>query len=119
MSAQLIGAIMNGLHISCPADITPSFLSSLGPDKITAVDTLSQAVATLQLYFTNPARADPTQWDQCLQCLQVNGIEISHNHWKAQLMTGNQQVNTMQLSILNTCVHQFKHETMNWIDDQC
>ena len=79
----------------------PNFLMDLGLDEAAALNSLSTVVASFNQYFNNPTSLQPSEWDKCLQCLKVNHLIVTNDHWEAKLKDANQSVDAACTTILN------------------
>jgi hypothetical protein len=113
----LVG-IIDGLRTSCPDNRSPVPLTDLNPDETNSLSVLSKAVGALERYFTNPLADTPSEWHQCLRCLKVNHVEITPEHWQAQLLTCGQMTEAAMSSILNKYARDFDKEVMEWVHEK-
>jgi len=117
-ASMLVAAIIDGLRSSCPDNLTPVPFADLNPDETNAMNVLGKAIGTLERYFTDPLAEHPSQWQQCLRCLKTNHIEVTAEHWNAQLLTCGQMTEAAMSSILNKFCRDFDKEVMEWVHDK-
>jgi hypothetical protein len=111
----VVVAIIDGLRSSCPDNRAPVPFADLNPDETNSLNVLGKAIGALERYFTDPTAENPTEWQQCLRCLKVNHVEVTPEHWQAQLLTCGQMVEAAMTTILNKHTHQFDKEVMEWV----
>jgi hypothetical protein len=98
----LVVAVIDGLRTSCPDNRSPIPFADLNPDETNSVNVLGKAIGALERYFTDPLAEHPTEWQQCMRCLKTNHVEITPEHWQAQVLTCGQNTEAAMTSILNT-----------------
>jgi hypothetical protein len=114
----VIVGIINGLRSSCPDNRSPVPFVDLNPDETNSLSILGKAIGALERYFTDPLAEAPTEWQQCLRCLKVNHVEVSPEHWQAQLLTCGQMTEAAMSSILNKYARDFDKEVMEWVHEK-
>ena len=107
---------MEGIQVSIPFTNILGFLRALSPDELECFKTFAAAVASLNRYLMDPSAQNPSQWQQCLCCLQVNHISIIKDDWWAQYHTTNQHMATTCAMILNTMIRNFLSEALHCVD---
>jgi hypothetical protein len=117
-AAQLITAITEGIRVSFPLNDIPGFLIDLGPDELSSLKVFSEAVASLNMYLTNPSALKPSQWQQCLCCLQVAHVSVTKDNWWAHFATANQHAAITRSTILNATIRNFSNEALRRVDTE-
>jgi hypothetical protein len=115
----VIAAVIDRLRSSCPDNHTPTPFADLNPDETNSLSVLGKAIGALEHYFTDPLAENLSKWQQCLRCLKVNHIEITPEHWQAQLLTCGQMTEATMFLILNKYAHNFDKEVMKWVHEKC
>jgi hypothetical protein len=115
----LVAAVIDGLRSSCPDNHSPTPFADLNPDETNSLHVLGKAIGALERYFTDPLAENPSEWQQCLRCLKVNHIEVTPEHWQAQLLTCGQMTEAAMSSILNKYARDFDKEVMEWVHEKC
>jgi hypothetical protein len=111
-------AVIDGLRTSCPDNRSPVPFADLNPDETNSLSVLGKAIGALERYFSDPLAEAPTEWQQCLRCLKVNHVEVTPEHWQAQLLTCGQMTEAAMSSILNKYARDFDKEVMEWVHEK-
>ena len=114
----VVVAVIDGLRTSCPDNHSPTPFADLNPDETNSLSVLGKAIGALERYFTDPLAENPTEWQQCLRCLKTNHIEVTKEHWNAQLLTCGQMTEAAMSSILNKYARDFDKEIMEWVHEK-
>jgi hypothetical protein len=114
----VIVATIDGLRSSCPDNRSPVPFADLNLDETNSLSVLGKAIGTLERYFTDPLAENPSEWQQCLRCLKTNHIEVTQEHWNAQLLTCGQMTEATMSSILNKYARDFDKEIMEWVHEK-
>ena len=118
MAAQLLSTIHSSLQKLHLDTSIPGFINNLRLKETVVIDTLEQVVSALYKFFYNLTKESPTEWQQCLQCLQVSHTTVIEKHQFAQLLTYNQHANTIRTSLLNSIVQKYHTKTVDQMERQ-
>ncbi len=80
-TTQLILAIYEGLRVLHLGTNILGFINNLGLDEAEAINMLGQAIGALHKFFTaDPTFSNPSEWQQCLCCLQITHTTVTEEH---------------------------------------
>jgi hypothetical protein len=117
-AAQLVATITAGIRTTFPFTDTPQFLRQLGPGELESLKVLTEAISSLNMYFTDPTAQTPNSWQQCLRCLKVAHVSITEDDWWAHYATSNQHAAAARASILNATIRSFSQEALLCVDKE-